>query len=164
MALRSVFQHVVKSSNSTLSVLAARDYSTKFVNQVTLLGRVGRQPAKVGENEAVAFPFYTENVTKLADGTYKTYPQWHRVLIGKRNLAQQVFEVVETGQRLYISGRIVYRAPEVNESGKLVNNHQAVIVADRVTFLEKSRRQENEKESKESSQDLKTLDAVAKEA
>jgi len=143
-----MFQHVVKACNSPLSVLAAknstRDFSSKFLNHVELLGRVGREPAKVGENDAVAFPFYTENVVKLKDGTFKTYPSWHRVLVAKKSIADAVFETVERGQRCYISGRIAYRAPEVTESGKMINSNQAVIICDQIIFLEKSRKQRTE--------------------
>lgn len=73
--------------------------------------------------------------------TVKTYPSWHRVLVARKNLADAVFETVERGQRCYISGRIAYRAPEVSESGKMINSNQAVIICDQIIFLEKSKKQ-----------------------
>ena len=46
-------------------------YFISVVNHIELLGRVGAEPRKIGVNEAVAFPLFTETSAKLKDGTSK---------------------------------------------------------------------------------------------
>ncbi|XP_026280675.1 single-stranded DNA-binding protein, mitochondrial [Frankliniella occidentalis] len=146
MALRTMFQHVVRTCSSPLPVLTANSVRamSAFVNNVELLGRVGREPQKIGTNDAVAFPLYTESVVKLQDGTVKTYPCWHKVLVTKKELANIVIEALERGQRCYVSGRVAYRAAEPSADGRMVYNHQAAVIARRVIFLEKSRKRQAE--------------------
>lgn len=47
------------------------------VNNVELLGRVGREPQRIGDNEAIAFPLYTESVLRFKDGTGKHEALYH---------------------------------------------------------------------------------------
>ncbi|KAJ1529750.1 hypothetical protein ONE63_006500 [Megalurothrips usitatus] len=143
MALRTVFQQAAKSCSNSLPVFSAgsaRAYSNRFVNNVQLLGRVGREPQKIGTSEAVSFPFYTETILKFKDGTVKTYPCWHRVVVVRQGLSTVAVNNLEKGQRVFVQGRIAYRAPTVGEDGKMIHNHQAAVVAENLVFLEKSRK------------------------
>ncbi|KAK3932461.1 Single-stranded DNA-binding protein, mitochondrial [Frankliniella fusca] len=145
MALRTMFQHAVKTCTSFPAIYTNQVRSVgAFVNQVELLGRVGKEPQRIGANDAVAFPLYTETVVKLQDGSVKTYPCWHKVLVPTKLLANLVFDSLERGQRCYVSGRVAYRAAEQAEDGRMIYNHQAAIIARRVIFLEKSRKRQAE--------------------
>ncbi|XP_034250806.1 single-stranded DNA-binding protein, mitochondrial [Thrips palmi] len=154
MALRNVLQQAVRSSSSSLTAAhVARAYSNgRYVNHIELLGRVGTEPRKIGANEAVAFPLYTESSVRLKDGSTKIYSCWHKVLFVKKTLGDLVFNNVDRGQRVYITGRVAYKAAESTEDGKQFHSNQAAIIAEQIVFLEKSRKtgEEPKEQTKES--------------
>lgn len=174
----SEFRHILFFQNWLAKLITFSHVSD--VNQVTLLGRVGAEPRKIGTGEAVAFPLFTESSVRLKDGTSKllflfvapfyismksfeqfftfvtakTYSCWHKVLFVKKSLGDVVFNNVDRGQRVFISGRVAYKAPEANEAGRVVHSHQAAIIAEQVIFLEKSRKTSEESREGEEKESL----------
>lgn len=62
-----------------------------------------------------------------------------------------MFNNVDRGQRVFVTGRIAYKGPETTEEGKLLHSYQAAIIADQIIFLEKKRAvEEVREEAKES--------------
>lgn len=67
-----------------------------------------------------------------------------------------VFNNVDRGQRVFISGRIAYKAPETVDGGKVIHSHEAAILADQIIFLEKSRKTADEpREPREAREEVK---------
>ncbi|KAL1459882.1 hypothetical protein WDU94_011832 [Cyamophila willieti] len=150
--LRKISQSTIRNLESQLfkaqSSLGIRNEGTytteeplpntleKTINQVTLLGRVGANPQKRGSEEhpVVIFSLAT-HVNYKPDGEKGTLTQkteWHRICVFKPGLRDTVYNYVQKGQRIHITGKLTY--------GEIVDSQgqarpTASVVADDVIFF-----------------------------
>ncbi|KAL3843138.1 hypothetical protein ACJMK2_021090, partial [Sinanodonta woodiana] len=78
----------------------------KYVNSVTLLGRVGRDSELrgVGDNQVLVFSLATNpNYDTGADKA-----EWHRILVSNFRLRDSLVNRIEKGDRILVIGRIQY--------------------------------------------------------
>ncbi|KZC09371.1 Single-stranded DNA-binding protein, mitochondrial [Dufourea novaeangliae] len=82
----------------------------KTINQVTLLGRVGSEPQKKGNNEhpVVMFSLATHSNYKYGNGDFVQRTDWHRICIFKPSLRETVLNYLKRGQRILVIGKINY--------------------------------------------------------
>uniref|UniRef100_A0A8D8YKP8 Single-stranded DNA-binding protein, mitochondrial n=1 Tax=Cacopsylla melanoneura TaxID=428564 RepID=A0A8D8YKP8_9HEMI len=108
----------------------------KTINQVTLLGRVGANPQKRGteEHPVVIFSLATHINYKPngEKGTLAQKTEWHRICVFKPGLRDTVYNYIQKGQRVHITGKLTY--------GELVDSQgqsrpTASVVADDVIFF-----------------------------
>ncbi|XP_060837813.1 single-stranded DNA-binding protein, mitochondrial [Rhopalosiphum padi] len=82
----------------------------KTINKVTLLGRVGADPQKRGteEHPVVVFSLATHQnyINNNEESTQKT--DWHRIVVFRPGLRDTVYNYLQKGQRVHISGRLIY--------------------------------------------------------
>lgn len=84
------------------------------VNNVTLLGRIGRTPELRGNEKhpVVIFSLATSQSFRSPEGNFQQQTEWHNISVfspGLRNFAEKL----KTGDRVYIQGNIHYnRVPE----------------------------------------------------
>ncbi|KAJ6640197.1 Single-stranded DNA-binding protein, mitochondrial [Pseudolycoriella hygida] len=82
----------------------------KTVNSVTLLGRVGNEPQKRGNEQhpVVMFSIATHNNYKYENGDWAQSTDWHRVVVFKPALRESVLNFLKKGQRALVTGKITY--------------------------------------------------------
>ncbi|XP_050434807.1 single-stranded DNA-binding protein, mitochondrial [Adelges cooleyi] len=105
----------------------------KSLNSVTLLGRVGAEPQKRGSEEhpVVVFSLAThQNYIQNNENTQKT--DWHRVVVFRPGLRDSVYNFMQKGQRVFVSGRLIYGEIK-DESGN--SRTTTSIAADDVIFF-----------------------------
>ncbi|XP_050544498.1 single-stranded DNA-binding protein, mitochondrial isoform X2 [Daktulosphaira vitifoliae] len=105
----------------------------KTLNSVTLLGRVGAEPQKRGSEDhpVVVFSLAThQNYIQNNENTQKT--EWHRVVVFKPGLRDSVYNYLQKGQRVYVSGRLMYGELK-DDSGN--TRTTASVAADDVIFF-----------------------------
>ncbi|XP_065221549.1 single-stranded DNA-binding protein, mitochondrial-like [Planococcus citri] len=106
----------------------------KTINQVTLLGRVGAEPQKRG-NEAhplVTFSLATHTNYKTDSG-FNQKTDWHRICVFKPNLRDNVSNYLRKGQRVYVTGKIMYGEIKDESGGTQATTS---ILADDVIFFQ----------------------------
>ncbi|XP_059470937.1 single-stranded DNA-binding protein, mitochondrial [Neocloeon triangulifer] len=107
----------------------------KTINQVTLLGRVGSDPQKRGNEEhpVVIFSLATHlNYKQASSGLNVQKPEWHRICCFKPNLRDYAYQYVKKGQRVHITGRLTYG--EITDS-EGVSRTTTAIIAEDLIFL-----------------------------
>ncbi|XP_063705438.1 single-stranded DNA-binding protein, mitochondrial [Culicoides brevitarsis] len=106
----------------------------KSINTVTLLGRVGAEPQKRGNNEhpAVVFSLATHDNYRYENGDWGQRTDWHRVVVFKPALRDNVLQYMQKGQRAVVQGRISYGEFTDAEGQK---KPATSIIADDVIFL-----------------------------
>lgn len=106
----------------------------KTINKVTLLGRVGADPQKRGteEHPVVVFSLATHQnyVNNNEENTQKT--DWHRIVVFRPGLRDTVYNYLQKGQRIHISGRLIYGELK-DESGN--SRTTTSIAADDIIFF-----------------------------
>lgn len=125
------------------STVFARQFCTKEVpriektiNSVNLLGRVGADPLKRGNEEhpCVTFSMATHNNYKYETGDWIQRTDWHRVVVFKPQLSESVLNYLKKGQRCMVTGKVSYG--EITDSeGK--TRTSTSIIADDVVFFNK---------------------------
>lgn len=82
----------------------------KSINQVTLLGRVGGEPQKRGNDNhpVVTFSVATHTNYKYDDGNTVQRTDWHRIVVFRPNLRESVYRFMRKGQRVLIQGKLYY--------------------------------------------------------
>ncbi|XP_030844133.1 single-stranded DNA-binding protein, mitochondrial [Strongylocentrotus purpuratus] len=117
----------------------------RSVNQVTLLGRVGKDVELKGSDEhpMASFSLATsENIRskdpdEIGDFTQKT--SWHRICIFKPGLVDIVYTYCKKGDRLYVTGKLDYSEYTNNDGIKV---YQTSVIADEVIFLTSENRRD----------------------
>ncbi|XP_015379971.1 PREDICTED: single-stranded DNA-binding protein, mitochondrial [Diuraphis noxia] len=106
----------------------------KTINKVTLLGRVGADPQKRGteEHPVVVFSLATHQnyINNNEESTQKT--DWHRIVVFRPGLRDTVYNYLQKGQRVHISGRLIYGELK-DESG--TSRTTTSIAADDIIFF-----------------------------
>jgi len=106
----------------------------KTINKVTLLGRVGANPQKRGteEHPVVVFSLATHQnyINNNEESTQKT--DWHRIVVFRPGLRDTVYNYLQKGQRVHISGRLIYGELK-DESG--TSRTTTSIAADDIIFF-----------------------------
>ena len=103
----------------------------RTINRIELLGRIGVEPEMRHTNSGTA-------VTRLRLATDRppkngeAETDWHTVICWGK-LAEAVNSYVKKGDRLYVSGRLIYRSYDDKEGQK---HHQSEVHAQEVVFLE----------------------------
>ncbi|EAT48883.1 AAEL000147-PA [Aedes aegypti] len=107
----------------------------KTVNSVTLLGRVGADPQKRGNDAhpVVTFSLATHSNYRYESGDWMQKTDWHRVVVFKPALRDAVMSYLRKGQRTMISGKITY-GEITDQEGK--QRPTTSIIADDVIFLQ----------------------------
>ncbi|XP_052868482.1 single-stranded DNA-binding protein, mitochondrial [Anopheles cruzii] len=107
----------------------------KTVNTVTLLGRVGADPQRRGNDEhpVVMFSVATHSNYKYESGDWMQKTDWHRVVVFKPGLRDSVLSYLKKGQRTLVTGKITY-GEITDQEGK--QRTTSSIIADDVIFLQ----------------------------
>uniref|UniRef100_A0A182VXF0 Single-stranded DNA-binding protein n=1 Tax=Anopheles minimus TaxID=112268 RepID=A0A182VXF0_9DIPT len=107
----------------------------KTVNTVTLLGRVGADPQRRGNDAhpVVMFSVATHSNYKYDSGDWMQKTDWHRVVVFKPGLRDAVMSYLKKGQRTMITGKITY-GEITDQEGK--QRGTTSIIADDVIFLQ----------------------------
>ncbi|XP_055615472.1 single-stranded DNA-binding protein, mitochondrial [Toxorhynchites rutilus septentrionalis] len=107
----------------------------KTVNTVTLLGRVGADPQKRGNetHPVVTFSVATHSNYKYESGDWMQKTDWHRVAVFKPGLRDAVMSYLRKGQRTMVTGKITY-GEITDQEGK--QRTTTSIIADDVIFLQ----------------------------
>uniref|UniRef100_A0A0K8TSF7 Putative single-stranded dna-binding protein n=1 Tax=Tabanus bromius TaxID=304241 RepID=A0A0K8TSF7_TABBR len=110
----------------------------KTLNSVTLLGRVGADPQKRGNEEhpVVTFSLATHNNYRYESGDWSQRTDWHRIVVFKPNLRESVLEYLKKGQRTLVQGRITYG--EITDQEGKQRLSTSIIADDVVFFREKN--------------------------
>lgn len=106
--------------------------SERFLNRVTIIGRVGSDAIGKGSQESpvVQFSVATNRDYQPADEIAK--PDWHRIAIFKPGLRQLAEKYVKAGSRIYIEGRLTYSTYRNSQNHDVTT---ASIIADNILFL-----------------------------
>lgn len=106
----------------------------KTINQVTLLGRVGVDPQRRGNQEhpVVVFSLATHNNYKYPNGDFVQKTEWHRICVFKPNLRDNVFSYLKKGQRVLVSGKISYGEFKDEEG---ITKPSTAVIADEIIFF-----------------------------
>jgi len=120
--------------SSDLKQRKSRD--TRFFNQVTLLGRVGKNPVLVGREgiEVSFFPLATVMYYPAENNEVIEDKQWHDIMVTNKNESMLYFVTnkLRKGDRVYVEGTLKYR--RVEDFGNYTKETR--VVADEMIFLE----------------------------
>ncbi|KAK1137199.1 hypothetical protein K0M31_001722 [Melipona bicolor] len=107
----------------------------KTINRVTLLGRVGGDAQKRGNEEhpVVIFSLATHSNYRYMNGELVQRTDWHKICVFKPNLRENVFTYLKKGQRVLVSGKITYGEFK-DEEGTI--KPTTAVVADDVIFFQ----------------------------
>lgn len=100
------------------------------VNNVTLLGRVGKDPEvrMAGQNKVATFSLATGGKYKTQDGREIDDTAWHNI-VAWRNLAELTEKYIKKGSQILVIGRLTYRKYTSNDG---VERNVTEIVADKI--------------------------------
>uniref|UniRef100_A0A0B7BQE9 Single-stranded DNA-binding protein n=1 Tax=Arion vulgaris TaxID=1028688 RepID=A0A0B7BQE9_9EUPU len=117
----------------------------KCLNKVTLIGRVGREPEQRGntENPCLTFPLATNKTYTKADGERMMKTEWHRVVVFRPGLRDNVASRIEKGDRLYLEGSLSYT--KYSDADNRTNNIVSIIAED-IMFLGRRMNRTHDKE------------------
>jgi len=113
----------------------------KCMNEIYLLGRVGREPEKRGTDTKQCMVFSLATNTYYKEDEYGNFEQrtdWHRVAVFSPALRLMVERQVTRGSRLVVTGKVVYDAFH-DAAG--VRHKTTTILANNVYFLSPGRQQ-----------------------
>ncbi|GBP07009.1 Single-stranded DNA-binding protein, mitochondrial [Eumeta japonica] len=127
----------------TSSQRAEGQRTEKTINQVTLLGRVGSDPQKRGNQEhpVVNFSLATHFSYRYESGDILQRTDWHRISIFKPGLRETVYNYLKKGQRVYVTGKLSYGEVKLDD-GQV--RTASTIVADDVIFFQNSPQESQE--------------------
>lgn len=101
----------------------------KTVNQITLLGSVGKDPEiknTSGGTLVANFSLATTERYKDSAGNWQDKPEWHNlVAYGKH--AELIRDYVLKGAKLFVQGKSTTRSWDDKESGRKVYRHEVVL-------------------------------------
>jgi len=87
-------------------------FGEKYVNRISLLGRVGKTPESFGEagKEVTVFPLLTKSNHRDKNG-FRNEKHWHKIMVTNKLRGQRQFvqNNVNTGDTVMVSGSIAYR-------------------------------------------------------
>lgn len=100
------------------------------VNNVTLLGRVGKDPEvrMAGQNKVATFSLATGGKYKTQDGREIDDTAWHNI-VAWRNLAELAEKYIKKGSQILVIGRLSYRKYTGNDGAE---RNVTEIVADKI--------------------------------
>ena len=100
------------------------------VNQVTLLGRVGKdaEVRMAGQNKVATFSLCTGGKYKTNDGREIDDTAWHSI-VAWRNLAELAEKYIRKGSQILVIGRLTYRKYTGNDG---VERSVTEIIADKI--------------------------------
>jgi single-strand DNA-binding protein len=104
------------------------------VNQVILIGRVGKDPElrhTTGGTATCSFSLATTD-RYTSQGEQKERTEWHTIVVWSK-LAENVQKYVRKGSLVYIEGRLSYRSWEKDGQKRTATD----VVANNVQFLDK---------------------------
>ncbi len=103
-----------------------------MINNVTLIGRLGKKPElnKVGEKAIAKFSLATNRPKKI-DGTWTDETEWHNIVCFDKRA--EYAEKFDKGQLVYVEGSIHYNKYESDGITKIFTE----IIANKVKLLEK---------------------------
>ncbi|XP_066582159.1 single-stranded DNA-binding protein, mitochondrial [Prorops nasuta] len=106
----------------------------RTLNEVTLVGRVGKDPQMRGTNDhpVVLFSLATHINYKYTNGEVMQKTDWHRICVFKPTLRETAYTYIKSGARLLIKGTISYS--EFKDDGGNVKN-TTNIVANDIVFI-----------------------------
>ncbi|XP_034191777.1 mitochondrial single stranded DNA-binding protein [Osmia lignaria lignaria] len=107
----------------------------KTINQVTLLGRVGAEPQKRGNQEhpVIIFSLATHSNYKYTNGDFMQKTEWHKICVFKPNLRETVLNYLKKGQRVLVAGKISYGEFKDEEGNP---KPSTAVIADDVIFFQ----------------------------
>ncbi|CAB3368907.1 Hypothetical predicted protein [Cloeon dipterum] len=131
--LKQIIQPARLASNAANTKEAPAKYE-KTVNTVTLMGRVGADPQKRGNEQhpVVIFSLATHLNYKYESGEQQQKTEWHRICCFRPGLRDLVYQYVQKGQRVYVTGRLTYG--EITDA-EGVQRATTAIIADDVIFM-----------------------------
>ncbi|XP_064635301.1 single-stranded DNA-binding protein, mitochondrial-like [Lineus longissimus] len=110
--------------------------SEKCINQVNLMGRVGRDPEVRGSEDKPVIVFtLATNTSYPKDNEFITRTDWHRISVFNRNVVQSVAMNIRKGDRLFVNGKIRYDDYMDQRTGQ--KTRSCSIVANEVVNLTK---------------------------
>jgi len=80
----------------------------KYINQLTLMGRVGAPPEARGTPSNPLTQFDLATLTRFKQGT-ATATVWHRVCVFRPSLRDTVMRSVAKGDRVFVQGKLAYQ-------------------------------------------------------
>ncbi|XP_076299013.1 mitochondrial single stranded DNA-binding protein isoform X2 [Lasioglossum baleicum] len=107
----------------------------KTINQITLLGRVGNDPQKKGNDEhpLVTFSLATHSNYKYGNGDFVQRTDWHKVCVFKPMLRETVTNYLKRGQRILVMGKISYGEFKDSEGQ---TKYSTAVIADEIVFFQ----------------------------
>lgn len=110
-----------------------------MINRVTLVGRIGQEPALNTTNAKVAVAQISVATAKTfkdsISGEKRTKTQWHRV-VAFRNIAEFISAYLHKGDTVFVEGSLEYRE-WTDKNG--IQRTIAEIVADKVNLIHSTR-------------------------
>ncbi|XP_058465952.1 single-stranded DNA-binding protein, mitochondrial [Malaya genurostris] len=106
----------------------------KTINSVSLLGRIGADPQKRGNDAhpVVTFSLATHSNYRYESGDWMQKTDWHRVVVFKPALRDSVMSYLRKGQRAMVTGKISYGEITDQEGNQRATTS---IIADEVIFF-----------------------------
>ena len=100
------------------------------VNQVTLMGRVGKdaEVRMAGQNKVATFSLCTGGKFKTQDGREIDDTAWHNI-VAWRNLSELAEKYIRKGSPILVIGRLTYRKYTGNDG---VERNVTEIIADKI--------------------------------
>uniref|UniRef100_A0A182IUX3 Single-stranded DNA-binding protein n=1 Tax=Anopheles atroparvus TaxID=41427 RepID=A0A182IUX3_ANOAO len=125
----------IKRAKTTCKETTSKKKLLLAVNSVSLLGRVGADPQRRGNDEhpVVMFSLATHSNYKYDSGDWMQKTDWHRVVVFKPGLRDAVMSYLKKGQRTMVTGKITY-GEITDQEGK--QRATTSIIADDVIFLQ----------------------------
>ncbi|XP_058811371.1 single-stranded DNA-binding protein, mitochondrial [Topomyia yanbarensis] len=135
MFVRRAFQVVNYRFHALRTYCSEPSRIEKTVNTVSLLGRIGADPQKRGNDAhpVVTFSLATHSNYRYESGDWMQKTDWHRVVVFKPALRDSVMNYLRKGQRAMVTGKISY-GEITDQEGK--QRSTTSIIADEVIFLQ----------------------------
>jgi single-strand DNA-binding protein len=84
-----------------------------MLNNVTLIGHLGRDPSERVGDRPLAFSMATsERIKDKVTGEYRDITEWHNVVIFEPGLIEVAEKYLRRGSKVYVEGRMATRAYE----------------------------------------------------
>ncbi|GAB1598818.1 single-stranded DNA-binding protein, mitochondrial-like [Argonauta hians] len=109
----------------------------KCLNQVNLIGRVGRDAEARGSEShpVIVLSLATSFVYSKASGESASRTDWHRVSVFKPGLRDKVAAYIKKGDRLYVSGTLQYN--DYWDSSNVLQKSTTIIANDIINLTKK---------------------------
>ncbi|XP_025088079.1 single-stranded DNA-binding protein, mitochondrial-like [Pomacea canaliculata] len=116
----------------------------KSINQVNLLGRIGRDAENRGSaaHPVVVFSLATNSVHTRSDGQTASRVEWHRVSVFKPGLREKIAANLKKGDRVFVTGVIRYDEYTDNQDNQVRTT--TILANDIVNLTKRYLREEKE--------------------